>query len=512
MRPRVRIAGLEKSMVGNTAHRMRKAFVSFKTLILAAGSLTFGVALFVYAYLGSFSRYYADDYCLTAGLIKSGFWKTELGLYISWSNRFADLPMVGLSELFGRAAVRAWPGVTIVLWVLALWWLLVQAGRLTRLPASRGLALLASEILVFFTLVEAPQLYQSLYWRIGLITYTLPMVFLAVLIGLIFNRARSSAPGSLPRWGAIGCILLAFFAGGLSETYVTLQTALLLLAWIGLWLGWRSPAKRLWLVLVGAALAGSLLALVVVVLAPGNAVRLSAIGTGRPPLPRLIRMTVTNAFLFIYISLKNYAFENVLALLLPALVVYGLYGREGGLPKLRPSVLAWSLLVTPLVGILLVIALCAPSAYGESSYPDARVLIEASFILVAMMIAEGALAGMSLSQLHRWAEEPAPRSLQVLTACLFLLMALYPLYDARKTFAQIPVYRAHAASWDAHGAEIRTSLKRGITRINLLDSQARSFDTLSGLQEIGSDPQAWVNVCAADFFGARSLAINQPSH
>lgn len=483
----------------------------FPTLILAAGGLTFGVALCLYAYLGNFSRYYADDYCLTSSLLKSGFWRTEIGLYLSWSNRFSDLPLLSLSELFGRSAIRAWPAIGIVLWVLALWWLVVQASRATRLPVSSGLALVASEILVFFTLLEAPQLYQSVYWRIGLITYTLPMAFLAFLLGFIFNRAGRAAPGSVPRWGSIGCILLAFFAGGFSETYVALQTALLLLAWMGLWLGWKSAAKRTWLVLIGAALAGSVLALVVVVLAPGNAVRLSAIGSGRPPLPRLIRMAVTNAFLFIYISLKDDSFQNVLALLLPFLAVYSLYAKERDLPRLRPSALAWALLLTPLIGALLIIAICAPSAYGESSYPDARVLIEASFILVAATFAEGALAGMVLAQLHRWAEEPAPRSLQVLTSCLFLFAALYPLYDARKTVDQIPLFSAHAGSWDVHAAEIHTRLQQGIAVINLHDSQARSFDPLSGLQEIGSDPQGWVNVCAASFFGAHSLAINQPN-
>ena len=497
-------------MAVNPAHIQNRSSRFFPNLILAAGGLTFGVALSLYAYLGNFSRYYADDYCLSGGLLKSGFWKTEIGLYLSWSNRFADLPVLSLSELFGRSAVRAWPAIGIVLWVLALWWLIAQASRAARLPVSGGLALVASEILVFFTLLEAPQLYQSIYWRIGLITYTLPMVFLAFIIGFIINRATQAAPGRLPRWGSIGCLLLAFFAGGFSETYVALQTALLLMAWIGLWLAWKSTAKRTWLVLVGAALAGSILALVVVVLAPGNAVRLSAIGSVRPALPRLIRMAVSNAFVFIYISLKDDSFQNVLALLVPFLVVYSLYARERRLPRLRPSILAWALLLTPMVGALLILAICAPSAYGESSYPDARVLIEASFILVAAMFIEGALTGMSLAQLHLWAEEPAPPSLLVLTSCLFLLAALYPLYDARKTVDQIPGYRAQAASWDIHSAEIHASLQQGIASINLHDSQARSFDPLSGLQEIGSDPKGWVNVCAADFFGARSIAINQP--
>ena len=35
-------------------------------LIMAFGIATFGIALILYAYLGIFSRYYADDFCLTS--------------------------------------------------------------------------------------------------------------------------------------------------------------------------------------------------------------------------------------------------------------------------------------------------------------------------------------------------------------------------------------------------------------------------------------------------------------
>jgi hypothetical protein len=172
--------------------------------------------------------------------------------------------------------------------------------------------------------------------------------------------------------------------------------------------------------------------------------------------------------------------------------------------------LSLGLFLTPLAGALLVLAVCTPSAYAESSYPDGRVLIEAGFILIATLLAEGALIGMSLSQLHLWAEEPAPILLQLLSAALFILVVLYPLYDARKTAAQIPVYQAHAALWDSQAALIRLEVQKGVQNVNLSDSQARSFDPLSGLEELSSDPKNWVNQCAAGFYGLHSLTVNQP--
>ena len=97
-------------------------------LLLAIGIVAFGMALIRYAYPGIFSRYYADDFYLTGGFLASGFWKSQIGLYTSWSPRFAGTFLLNLSEFFGRLAIQAWTALVVVLWVLALTWAIVQAG------------------------------------------------------------------------------------------------------------------------------------------------------------------------------------------------------------------------------------------------------------------------------------------------------------------------------------------------------------------------------------------------
>lgn len=497
------------AMKGSNRCRGSEPLKLLLNLAIAAGVLAFGLALFAYAYLGIFSRYYADDYCLTSGFLGSGFWKSQIDLYNNWSPRFAGTFILNLTEYFGRSAIRGWTVFLILSWVVTLTWSLVQGSRLMGLSMPKGICLLLAEAMIFFTILEAPHQYQSIYWRIGLITYTLPLVFLAGLSGLIFNRARKTAPERIPWWGMVACSTLAFFAGGFSETYVTLQTSLLGLALLGVWLGIRSPSRRNWLALLGASLVGSLIALIVVAVAPGNAIRLTAMPP-RPHFISLIRMSLTNAFLFIYISLKNYAFQNVLAILLPAAIAYSLFagGKRGS--KMRPSPLIAALFLIPVIGYLLIVAVCAPSAYAASSYPEGRTLIEARFIMIVIFLAEGALIGLSLSQWHLWADEPAPTSLQLLATMLFLLIVLYPLYDAWKTHAQAPLYRERAATWDERDREIRRRVLQNEKDINLYDGRAKSFDEFSGLLEIGSDPRHWVNQCAANFYGAHDLTINKP--
>jgi hypothetical protein len=478
-------------------------------VLLVIGIFTYGVAIIFYAYLGFFSRYYADDYCMTAGLLTGGFWKSQISLYNNWSPAFSGTFLQYLSEFFGRSAIQAWPTLLIVLWVMALTWAGVQAVRMTRLKVPASLILLLAEMVIFFTILESPQRYQTIYWRIGLVGYTLPLVFLSFLTGLIFNRFKKSDPGHAP-WGSmLLCAVLAFFSGGFSITYVTLQTGLLGMALAGVWLAIRPPSRRNSLFLVGAALAGSLVALLVVALAPGNAVRM-ALMPARPHFFPFIPMAVTNSIIFIYLTLKNYAFQHVLAVLVPMLITYCIYSRKNGIPKMHPSSLIAALFLIPIVSFLLVLAVVAPSVFAESSYPEGRVLMEARFIMVFMTIAEGALIGISLSQLHQWAQEPAPRILRLFAGILFLSLSLYPLYDARKSYTEIPFYQNRAATWDAHNAFILTNLQQGKLDVNILDSHARSFDDFSGLSDLTSDPGNWVNQCAASFYGLHQLTVNQP--
>jgi hypothetical protein len=279
---------------------------------------------------------------------------------------------------------------------------------------------------------------------------------------------------------------------------------------ITVWLVVRTPSRRNSFALVGAALAGSLMALLVVWLAPGNAVRLSAM-PARPHIFPFIRMAVTNSMIFHIHIPEGQCFPESLGSAGPhADHLCSLCPNDKGLPRLRPTYLILALFLIPVLSSLLVFAVCAPSAYAESSYPEGRVLIEARFIMVFMIIAEGSLIGMGFSQMHLWAGEPAPLYLQLILAAIFLVVILYPLYDSRKTYQEIPFYRQRAATWDAHNAIIDSSLQQGILDVNIKDSQASSFDEFSGLSDLTSDPANWVDQCAANFYGLHHLTVNQP--
>ena len=459
-----------------------------------------GLALLLYACLGTFSRYYADDFCMSGFVVEHGFWPAQWIQYSTWSNRYAGMFVLSASDFLGRAFIRFWPTLILLLWLLGLVWALSQTARLLRFSAPKWLVFLLAEWIVFVSALLAPDLYQSLFWRVGAITYTLPLALLAFLCGMVLEAYLRSAGGRRAWDWMVGAGLLAFFAGGFSETTLALQTGLLAAVLVVILVrrpaaAWRRPAG--WA--VGAALIGSLVSMVAVLLAPGNAVR-QALMPAHPGLLALAKMDVTSAFLFLYISLKNNAFQTLLAILLPMFAVYGYFAVARNTVKLRPSPLVLGLFLAPLIGFLAMAAVMAPASYAQSSYPDGRVLIVGSFVLTLMLVAVGSLIGMILSQLHQWAGDTMPVSLQLLTALLTLAVLLYPLYDAYKSYRLIPAFRADALAWDERDAHIRQARHSGESQI-----VAVSLEAPAGMSELQTDPANWVNVCMDMFYDVDTI-------
>jgi hypothetical protein len=476
--------------------------------ILIVGMITLGIALLVYAYLGTFSRYYADDYCMSGLYLSAGFPRALVILFQTWSNRYAGMILVSISEMLGRSVIRYWTGITLAAWVPVLTWTLIQVGRLARLQVSKWMALVGAGVLVFFTVMESPQLYQTLFWRIGLITYTLPLVFMTLSAGMILNGVEKAKEGNLSRLQMIlslaGCFAIALFAGGFSETYVTLQTGILGLGFLVALAGVKSDPKRSWLLWLGISLAGSLIALLIVMSAPGNAVRLASMPTP-PGILTLIRSSAKNAFFFLYISLRDYSFQTLLLFLLLMLVAYGFITSMPASMGLSPSQLVLTLMITPIIGYLLIVAICAPSVFAESSYPEPRALMEARFIMVLMVFIEGSLIGVGLGQLHRLSGEMPPFHLQVLLLLASFAILLYPLYDSWKMYAQVPEFRIRAVAWDERDATIRLEKAQGQENIII-----QEFDAVSGIQEMNPEANFWVNGCAAQFYQVGTIEAKLP--
>ena len=466
-------------------------------------SLAILLPLVVYATMGIFSRYQADDYCYAWNGTARPFMNAQATWYRTDSSRYAATMVITLSEKLGRWTVPALPAFVLTLWLIGSTWLIHRLQRILNLAFPCITSFVLAELCIYFVLLLVPNLYQVLYWRPGLVIYLVPIVILTYLA--VFILALVSGPEVKWRYlKAPLAVLLFFINGGFSETIATIQIGMLVLAIVAVIIR-RKPEPRNWtILLLGCALLGSLLAMATLYFSPATQMRQGLVGAP-PGLVDLIRMSFSNAFIFIYITLGEKAFQIVLLLLTSLLTGYVIFSTELTGSRLRATNLVSALFLTPFFTYLLIVFVCAPFAYGESTYPEARVLLNAMVFMVIMVIMEGLILGISLGLLHQRSGENVPAGLRLVTLLLLLVISLFPLYSTRKVLNEYPKFQQRAEAWDTRDAQIRSLAAKGQKDITVT-----AFNSYAGLLEIGPIPSNWVNGCAALYYGVHSITADLP--
>lgn len=468
-------------------------------LIVLLALPAFLIPLIGYAYTGSFSRYWADDYCYNAALRIDGFWKSQVTFYQTTSDRYAVIPLVGLSELFGRAAIRFWPATAILLGLVGLTWLFKQAGRAAGTTLGLPERLLLAALILFFTFWQAPNLFQVLYWRTGMLTYFMPLVFGIFLAGLALRQWRRA---ETPAWVLLLGLALAFIAGGFSETTAALQAGALGLAALLVWAARGLKAgdarrARAALALIGASLVGTLLAMALLFLSPSNQLRL--VNMPEPaPWQVLLGYSFRYGFDFIRDTFSSQPLPSLVSLL--ASFALGLAWNARREDTQSPRIaLGW--LAADLIAMyLLIVCVCAPSVYVEVAYPEARALIAARLVMTLGLAGAGWAGSLAAAGLARGLRVPPKLSL-VVGLLLVVVTALYPLRAARTiVLTDLPYYRQRAAGWDARDAEILHLAQRGQTQVAV-----PALDSIAGLMELQPEAQTFPNTCVAGAYGLAEI-------
>src|SRR5581483_5586885 len=209
-----------------------------------AAALILGIAaaaaLAALCWNGAYVRYKADDFWTASIVARLGFWKSQTWWYERWSGRFAYTFLIGVVEWIGPAIVPALVTIAIVAWIAA------TNAAVKNLP----LAL----IFVYAAALGAPDVPQAIFWQTGLLTYVVPIAGLTAWLATTIGRDDV-------RWYDV---VAPFVIAGFSETNTIAQIiALAALAFVF--------RKRVF----GVALIATVVALIVIALAPGNAVRMS---------------------------------------------------------------------------------------------------------------------------------------------------------------------------------------------------------------------------------------------
>ncbi len=468
------------------------------TIALGIGIFTTFIALVLYGYLGTFSRYGSDDYCLSAFFQKEGnFFQLMVERYMTSSSRYTNILFIGLADkLLGWYNVAILPPLMLALFVLGTYLFLKEIVRLARWKWSRLLILLLAMLVVYFSVMQAPSLYETLYWRAGMTSHFAPLVFLPFLGTFIVREIRRAAERPTPVWTYLLCFLGAILVGGFSEPPLTMLITILVLSLAAILFWDRGPARRARLGILFWTLAGSLLALVILALAPANSLRL---GTPPPGLVELVIRTSKYPLEFIIDIFRSMPLSTLINFLLPAVIFYVYYSQqEEVIPASRSKWILPAIVVVSFLSYLLIAASFAPSVYGQS-FPVPRARFSGRVVLTCALMVNGALIGMLAAQIR------TKRTLAVVLSSLailgLILLTLYPLRTASRLVNEIPVYQQRTAAWDARDAQIRELQADGVRDVRVF------FLSKELMQDLGDRSEFRLNRCASILYHVDSIQV-----
>jgi len=462
---------------------------SFKKFALVVGLILAlaGVALFIY--LGYFNRDWADDWCYNADFKNLGFLETVAGYAYNVTytpSRYSVTIFAGLIYAFGTLGNQLMTPLTIIFWVAGLAYIFYNFAQMAGYQLSKWLVIFGSSVIVYFSIYLSPHIYQSMYWRTGMLTYATPLVFLPWIFVFITEQSKREKPSPV----LTGFIfVLALLGGGFSEASCTVLVSTLGLYTLIAGIGYRQ--NKAWAVktFVPAlvALIGSVIAIALLVFAPTTQVRKERYGEPAG-LIQLIVLLYQFTYAFFILSVKDY--QNL------AIIAMSIFSGFLFFPSIKSENPLKILLLAALVGIvavLLVTASLAPSAYVEKGIPADRTIIIPRFIAVFGFVVAGWLTGLGLRGIftNKWTE----------TVALVLLLACYayPLYSLTVTAAKIPVYAQRTREWDARQETIQMAIANGEGHVDVF-----AIDGLpvGGIRDF--DPQGkggfWITKCAQDYY------------
>lgn len=462
-------------------------------LLVLGGAVLFLAGALLFAYLGIFNRYWADDYCYNADFKRLGLLGTLQGYsYITTyaSNRFSLTLLSGLLYRAGILGVQAMTPGVILIWLGGLFWLLHNVRKGLALQVGALPVLLAAAMPVYFSLYTAPHQYQSFYWRSGLLPYTAPLALTVLILALITAQDGRERPSPALMLLAGG---LAFLAGGFSEAGCAMLTAVLGLYLVAAYVfREKAWARRTWAT-AGVALAAALLAMALLIASPTSELRMARYGDPTP-LARLPFLTAYLALQFVRLSLLDQPLPH-LALLLSAGALAYLIDPFAG-RELRPqAALGWGIAALA-AAFLLIAAALSPSAFIEGTIPALRTRILPRFVMLAALALLGILAGGTLRRVS------ASRWLPGLVMAGLLLGYLYSARTIAVTAQKVSLYAHRAAVWDARDAQIRRAAAQGLPQVVV---EALDSAPVGGINDLQARDTHWINNCAESFYGIASI-------
>jgi hypothetical protein len=488
------------------------------------GCLAFALPLAAHAYAGTASRYVGDDYCAgyifhDYGLIGGQIWH-----YKSWSAVPTTLLLMALTEPGGARLAPLLPGAALALWLLAGTWTVheISSGRWSRSPWSWAVCVFLAEVLIFATLQDAPNVAQSVYLRVPMLAYMCPLIVLTAHIGWL---VRAVNRGSRHVWAMAVSASFAVVFGAFGPVCAALLTVATCLGAFVAWLECPEPRRSMLVRLLVWGSVGSIVALAIVALAPGNATRQLQF----PQPPGLFKVGIWSVlyagFMFVRpvvaflqpaivwavphaigetprwlptaLEMGTSPIPLAIAMMIPAIVAVVLHRREPATDALARA--RWWI---PAAAFVLVCACMAPGAYGTSAPPPPRALLIPQYVITSLAACWACAMALAFAA-SRGIGTPSSRLMaSVVVGCAILVGPVAATPGIVRTGS---LMRQWARQWDDADRQLRLAQARGVR-----DVTVPALDRVAGVGSITSDAHDWVNICASHYYGLRSITGSAP--
>ncbi len=458
------------------------------TILLAIPAL---LSIIFYAYLGSYSRLIADDYCSIYLANRLSLLRLVWFWYKTWSGCYST-SVIDAVLAVSPLLVKWGSALTISAWLIVTTWLffLLMPGHY-RKHERFWIAFIFGCLTLFITLTLIPSPSQSLFWWGGLRSYLLPLVVFILGLALFFQINQSGTADHLPWYFLLG-LGLSFFGAGFSETL----TPILVVFWtillgIKVWVT-RHQVRDAALAYSAAYLMGTLLGLVAMILAPGNTTR-QALFQERPNLFEILAIASTG-----FLNFLNHIFKAPVNLLGIA-ALFGIAVWIGSFKPYQNHLPKWYSLAAFLAGFVLAFGCFPPAAFGMAEPAPNRTLILAVFFLVSGFTISFYLLGSGIT--IKKSDHAG-----LLAGWFFLILAALT-GTAWLNFRQLTSYQQilanYAIYWDSTDQQIRTAAANGQKQIIIHGER-----NWTGLNDPGDNPKFWVNSCMSNYYGLNILADN----
>jgi len=449
----------------------------------------FFIGLGIYAYLGIYFRYWADDWCYNADFKNLGFLETLRGYAYNVTytpSRYSVTILAGLFYPLGVFGLQILTPLSLLLWTWGLVRLFKNISFISGFPLSTLQAVLISAMIVYFSIYLAPHLYQSMYWNTGFFTYTFPLIMIPWVLSLVTDQNTST-----PKFILVA--LLSLLTGGFSEASCAVLVSILALYSVIAFIGsrYQKPWAQKTFVSALVALIFALIAMALLVFSPTTQIRAERYGEPAS-LPELVTLLFNFTREFVTLSIKDY--QQLLISLLAGLFGFVLSSKgERQINISKTLVLGFGIFA---LAVLLVAASLTPSAYVERGLPILRTQIIPRHIMVFAFVIFGWIAGYSLRNLHSSTWSQAAATIALLVAFAFPALTMF---TASKN---IPIYRERAQLWDERDAKIQSAITNNAQRVEVL---AIDGAPVGGIRDFDPPDKRgfWISRCAMDYYGIK---------